>query len=126
MRAVSNTSPISSLAIIGRLELLKSQFSEVWISAAVSQELNAHPDPLALAAIRAAISQAWIKASPMPTSSLADALSLHLHRGEAETIALAVDSKTQIVIIDEQEGRQLAVAMGLQATGVLGILLRAK
>jgi predicted nucleic acid-binding protein len=30
------------------------------------------------------------------------------------------------VIVDEQEGRKVAVAMGLQETGVLGILLRAK
>jgi predicted nucleic acid-binding protein len=93
MRAVSNTSPISSLATIGRLAVLNSQFSEVWISAAVSQELSAHPDPLALAAIRAAISEAWIKPAPMPTSSLVGVLALHLHRGEAETIALAVDSR---------------------------------
>jgi uncharacterized protein len=126
MGAVSNTSPISSLAIIGRLELLKSQFSEVWISAAVFQELSAHPDPLASAAIQAAIQEAWIKAVPIPSSGLVDALSLHLHRGEAETIALALNLKTEIVIIDEQEGRQLAIAIGLQVTGTLGILLRAK
>jgi predicted nucleic acid-binding protein len=49
---------------------------------------------------------------------------LHLHRGGAETIALAADLKAEVVIVDEQEGRK--VAMGLQVTGVLGILLRAK
>jgi len=34
--------------------------------------------------------------------------------------------KAEVVIIDEQEGRQLAAAAGLSVTGVLGILLRAK
>jgi predicted nucleic acid-binding protein len=126
MRAVSNTSPISNLAAIGRLRLLQSQLSEIWIPAAVSQELDAHPDPVALAAIRGAMGEAWIKQAPMPASRLADVLSLHLHRGEAETIALAADLEAEIVIVDEQEGRKVAVAMGLQVTGVLGILLRAK
>ena len=126
MRAVSNTSPISNLASIGRLRLLQSQFSEIWIPAAVSQELDAHPDPVALTATRGAMDEGWIKQAPMPASRLADVLSLHLHRGEAETIALAADLKAEIVIVDEQEGRKVAVAMGLQVTGVLGILLRAK
>jgi len=49
MRAVSNTSPVSSLASIGRLSLLKSQFSDIWIPTAVSNELTLHPDPVALA-----------------------------------------------------------------------------
>ncbi|HXJ95855.1 MAG TPA: DUF3368 domain-containing protein [Terriglobia bacterium] len=31
-----------------------------------------------------------------------------------------------MVLIDEQEGRQLAAQAGLSVTGVLGILLRAK
>ncbi len=46
MPAVSNTSPISNLASIGRLELLKSQFSTVFIPEGVAAELAAHPDPL--------------------------------------------------------------------------------
>jgi len=67
MRAVSNTSPLSNLAVIGRLSLLKSQFSEIWVPPAVVQELESHPDPVALAEIQAAIQAAWITpASPEP------------------------------------------------------------
>lgn len=53
-------------------------------------------------------------------------LSVHLHRGEAEAIALAADLKCDVVLIDEQEGRQFATQAGLTVTGVLGILLRAR
>jgi uncharacterized protein len=53
-------------------------------------------------------------------------LSLYLHRGEAEAIALAAELRAEAVISDEQEGRQLAAEAGLLVTGVLGILLRAK
>ncbi len=49
-----------------------------------------------------------------------------MHRGEAETIALAADMHADVVIIDEQEGREFAAQVGLQVVGVLGILLRAK
>ena len=40
MPAVSDTSPISNLAMIGRLKLLREQFGEVWIPRAVAEELR--------------------------------------------------------------------------------------
>jgi predicted nucleic acid-binding protein len=126
MLAVSNTSPISSLAFIGRLDLLKTQFPVVWIPTAVAQELTAHPDRIALETIQAAITAQWIRTGAPQESPLLKILSPQLHRGEAEAIALAADLKADLVIIDEQEGRQLAAQAGLSVIGVLGILLRAK
>jgi uncharacterized protein len=59
-------------------------------------------------------------------SRLLRLLLLQLHQGEAEAIALATELKADMVLIDEQEGLQLASKTGLAVTGVLGILLRAK
>jgi predicted nucleic acid-binding protein len=126
MRAVSNTSPLSNLAVIGRLDLLKSQFSEIWIPEFVLKELGAHADPGSLAAIQDALGEGWVRSGSPAASPLLNLLSLHLHRGEAETTALAADLNADVVIIDEQEGRQLAAQVGLQVIGVLGIVLRAK
>ena len=126
MLAVSNTSPISNLASIGRLELLKSQFSELWIPVGVAEELAAHPDPVAQATIQNAIRSQWIQIRTPQDSRLLRLLLLQLHRGEAEAIALATDLNADFVLIDEQEGRQLASRTGLAVTGVLGVLLRAK
>jgi predicted nucleic acid-binding protein len=126
MPAVSNTSPISNLASIGRLELLKSQFSALWIPDAVAGELAAHPHPVAQATIQAAMRDQWIKIGTPRDSSLLRLLLLQLHRGEAEAIALATDINADMVLIDEQEGRQLASKTGLAVAGVLGVLLRAK
>jgi predicted nucleic acid-binding protein len=126
MRAVSDTSPISALASIGQLSLLKSQFSEIWIPTAVSDELKLHPDTVALASIETAIREKRIRLASPSTAHLLSILSLHLHRGEAEAIALAIDIKADFVLIDEQEGRGFAVQTGLSVIGVLGILLRAK
>jgi hypothetical protein len=61
MLAVSNTSPISNLAIIGRLDLLEFQFPALSIPTAVAGELAAHPDPAARAAIQTAMGGQWIK-----------------------------------------------------------------
>jgi uncharacterized protein len=126
MLAVSNTSPISNLASIGRLELLKSQFSALWIPDAVAGELAAHPDPIAQAMIQNAIRDKWIQIRAPQDAGLLRLLLLQLHRGEAEAIALATDLNADFVLIDEQEGRQLASKTGLAVTGVLGVLLRAK
>lgn len=126
MRAVSDTSPISSLAAIGRLSLLRSQFPEIWIPTAVREELGAHPDRAALTTIQGALGEGWIKCASVAASHLLSVLSLHLHRGEAEAIALAAELKAEVIIIDEQEGRELASQAGLYVTGVLGVLLRAK
>jgi uncharacterized protein len=49
-----------------------------------------------------------------------------LDPGEAEAIALAVENKPSLLLIDERDGRQVARALGVQMTGTLGILLRAK
>ena len=126
MRAVSNTSPISNLASIDRLGLLRSQFRDLWIPSAVEQELEGHPDMEARSRIEMALAEGWIRIAAPRDSHLLRILLLQLHAGEAETIALAADLNADLALMDEQEGRQLAARAGLKVTGVLGVLLRAK
>ena len=57
MRAVSNTSPISNLAIIGRLNLLQRRYGTVRIPPAVAAELSALSHPAAKARITAALAE---------------------------------------------------------------------
>ncbi len=121
MLAVRNTSPISNLAFIGRLDLLKLQFGTFWIPTAVVGELAVHPNPVALAAIHKATLDQWIK-----TAAALDAVDCFLssvNQGEAEAIALAAELKANIVIIDEQES-DCESGWSL-LTGALGVLLRA-
>jgi predicted nucleic acid-binding protein len=125
MLAVSDTSPISNLASIGRLNLLQAQFSEVRIPPAVAAELTSHPDKAASAAIDASLRQ-WVSIVTPQDTPLQRMLRRLVDPGEAEAIALASDLCAAIVIIDELEGRILARQLGLSITGTLGILLRAK
>ena len=49
-----------------------------------------------------------------------------LDRGESEAITLAIDLQADRILLDERDGRKVAKSLGLKATGVLGILLRAQ
>ena len=60
MRVVSNTSPLSNLAIIGRLNLLKLRYGTVWIPPAVARELSALSHSAGHARVAAALAEGWL------------------------------------------------------------------
>ncbi|MBI5304997.1 MAG: DUF3368 domain-containing protein [Chloroflexi bacterium] len=126
MPAVSNTSPILSLAIIGKLDLLKIQFGQILIPKEVRAELKTETDLAGTEIIRQSLADWWMREIQIEDDDLFRALALELDRGESAAIVLALEQKTRVILMDEHDGRAKAKAMGLQPVGVLGILLRAK
>ena len=124
--AVSDTSPVSNLALIERLSLLKSQFQEVWIPEAVLAELRRMPDPKAKFLIEQALNSSWLRCCAVRNNRLAVALRSDLDDGEAEAIVLATEIAADVLLIDEKEGRNFARQGGILVRGVLGVLIRAK
>jgi predicted nucleic acid-binding protein len=123
MLVVSNTSPLSNLAIIGRLELVHEQVGEVVIPPAVEAELGRNPKPGARAALEMAMRQGWIRVVPLASpvrQDVAPALDL----GEAEALTLALENKAGLVLLDESAARSRAAKLGVPFTGALGILKR--
>jgi hypothetical protein len=115
MRVVSNTSPLSNLAIIGRLGLLKQRYGTVRIPPAVAQELSALSHPVAQVRLQAALDEGWlIIENP---GAVRPALPFRLHSGETEAIALALAVKADVLLMDEKRGREAA----RQATNEGGI-----
>ena len=51
---------------------------------------------------------------------------MDLDRGEAEVIILASEIAADLVILDETLGRRYAKQSGLNLTGTIGVLLKAK
>ena len=126
MPIVSNTSPILNLAIVNQLILLHQQFGEILVPSAVLDELKVNEDRPGSQEIREAISCGWIQSREVSNAPLAQLLKQTLDRGEAEAIALAIELEADWTLLDEREGRKVAKSLGLNVTGILGILLRAK
>jgi predicted nucleic acid-binding protein len=125
MLAVSNTSPISNLAIIGRLEVLRRRYAIVHIPAAVTDELGALTHAFGLGQIKAAFSEGWLVVKPLGAAA-EQQLPFSLDRGETEAILLACQLKADVLLMDEKRGREVARQHGLVVAGVLGELIHAK
>lgn len=126
MPVVSNTSPVLNLAIIGQLSLLQEQFGQVWIPSAVVEELRIDESLPGSLSTREAMEAGWLRVEAVRDRPLVQALQRDLDKGEAETIALALQMGAERVLLDEREGRKAAKSLGLKVTGVLGVLLRAR
>jgi len=124
MIVVSNTSPLTNLAAIGQFGLLKRLYGEVIIAEGVWRELNAG-DKQWPGSADVAVSD-WIGRRLAQDGALITTLERDLDRGEAETIALAIELKADVTLLDEREGRRAAQRLGLRVLGVVGILLAAK
>jgi hypothetical protein len=121
---VSDTSPINNLAAINHLHLLQQLYGTVLIPEAVYRELTDPNFPVAGAIeVQTFI---WIQTRPVQDRTLVEALSNELDIGEAEAIALALETKADQVLIDERRGRLVAGRLNLGYTGILGILVEAK
>jgi uncharacterized protein len=123
MLVVSNTSPLTNLAAIDRFDLLQALFGEVHIAAGVWQELNAGNRPYPGA--KEVEASRWVHRHAVRNRPLVETLRRDLDPGEAETLALALELKADLVLLDEREARRAAVRVGLKRLGVLGILLEA-
>ncbi|MER3433540.1 MAG: DUF3368 domain-containing protein [Leptolyngbya sp. ERB_1_1] len=125
MTVISNTSPISNLAAIGKLSLLQHVYGSITIPQAVADEIA----KVATIYFQAASvpSQSWITIQAVKDLPTVQRLqSEKLDAGESEAIALAIEVGAELLLIDEQLGRKIAVKEGLEITGLVGVLLEAK
>ncbi len=100
------------------LDCLPTLFGEVWVPPAVAEELAA-------ASVALPGEPAFRVRAPGNTN-LVRRLRTNLDPGESEAIALAVEVDADLILIDEARGRAVAVTLGLEPRGALGILVRAK
>lgn len=124
MIVVCNTSPLTNLAAIEQFNLLSRLYEEVHIPDGVWDELNAGGKRWPGSAEVA--SAGWIHRHSVQNEALVISLMRDLDRGEAESIALALELKADILLMDEKEGRRSAQRLGLRTFGVVGLLLDAK
>lgn len=123
MIVIADNSPLSALAEIGYIEVLKQLYGRIVITESVAREAL-HPS--APEALRTWIESQpdWLERVPDPADILLETSSLGA--GEASAISLGWNHRTKsLLILDDRAARRLANAMGLRITGVGGILLAA-
>ncbi len=120
---VVNTTPLIALAAAGCFDALPLLYQHVIVPLEVAGEIRAGgTHGIGAAELN---SSAWLEiqtSHAMIPPYLANALD----RGEAAVIATALDRGIRLVCIDEIVGRRMARLSGLNLTGSLGILIKAK
>ena len=121
MKVVSNTSPISELAKIGRLDILQSLFETIVIPDEVRIELHRHPRRPLISPL------AWIISEAVdPNSVRALRQKTGLGSGESAAIVLAIKQNADLLLLDDLDARRYAYSLSLPLVGTVGVLLRAK
>ena len=125
---VSDSSPLIGMVAIGRLELLKDLYSEVFLPDAVYGEVVVEGKRLRKSGaeeVQRAVNSGWIKLTVLTAAEVSMANGYEgggLGRGEAQAIAVA-RSRGLRVILDDRHARQLAESLGLEFVGTAGVLL---
>ena len=76
-------------------------------------------------AVKARLQSGWLQVRRAREQSPGDTSLDNLDDGEREAIRLAFQLKADLRLMDEAEGRSLALGLGLPVTGTLGLLERA-
>ena len=109
---IADASCLIVLQNIGELSLLQKLFGEVFITEEIEKEFGLEMPE-------------WIKVKEIQNPAQKNALTLILDKGEASAIALSLEIKNSLLIIDEKKGRRMAQELGLKIIGTLGVILKA-
>jgi uncharacterized protein len=119
---IANNTPLVALWVLGRLDLLRDLYGEVWIPRAVYEEFVATEHAQRRSALQEA---SWIVTVPVSNPQHVKVY-VGLDQGEGEVLALAEEYTARLVIVDERRGRRYVQRLGIPLTGTLGVLLLAK
>ena len=125
MIVVSDTTPIISLMKVGQLELLHKMFDVVFIPRAVYLELTENKTFLEEAKIIQECKFIYVEKVGNEKSVIILRNFTGLDAGESEAIILADEKCSDVLLMDEHKGRQVAKKMGITITGTIGILTQA-
>ena len=123
MKVVSDTSSLCYLILIEETQILPELFTEIFIPPAVRDEL-AHPDAPRMVQDWIASPPVWLSVGSVPAGS-PDQEIQRLDPGERESILLAEQINTDLLLLDDWKARERARDRGLPMTGLIGLLDKA-
>lgn len=110
---ISDTSCFIILSNIGELELLHKVYGEIITTIDIATEFG---ETL----------PSWVEIKKVIDVSKQQILELQIDRGEASAIALALETPESIVILDDFKARKIALRLGINYTGTIGVIIKAK
>lgn len=125
MIIVSDTTPLIGLSAIGRLDILREIFGDVYIPRAVFDETVTFGREEGKAKHEVA-SANWIHIVEVKNRFAVEILLDEMDAGEVETIVLAGELNADWVLMDEKKGRRKLAQLNIPKIGTLGILLKAR
>ena len=117
MLIVADTSPLNYLVLIDSVYILPTLYGRILAPPEVLRELEDAAGPQ--------IVRAWASSPPQwleVRKAHAVDLTLPLDAGERASIALAQELAADRLLIDERDGRRVAVRLGIAVAGTLAVL----
>ncbi len=110
---VSDTSCFITLTNIGKLNILQELYKTVFTTSTVLNEFNESlPE--------------WVKVAEPKDIQKQQLITLQIDKGEASAIVLALEIAADLIILDDYKARTMASSLGLEITGTLGVIIKAK
>lgn len=110
---ISDTSCFILLSNIGEMELLEQLYGQVITTLEVAIEFGELlPD--------------WVEIIAPTDKTQQRQLELQVDKGEASAIALALETPDCTLILDDWKARRTAEKLGLDITGTIGVIIKAK
>ena len=117
---ISDSTTLISLINIERFELLFKFSDTIIVTPSVYSEVTAQKS--AKRVLDEYISLSKVVVNEVKNSKKVKELLIRLDIGESESIVLAEEKKLPL-IIDEKKGKKIALSFGIEAIGLIGILL---
>ncbi len=108
-KIISNSSPLINLSKIEKLDLIEKLYTKVLIPQAVFEELVLkRKEKSDTKGIMELIDRNIIEIREVKNINFVVLLRKYLDKGESEVIALALEEKSPLIIVDEIEARRVA------------------
>jgi len=124
LKVVCNSSTLIALARIGHLDILQEQVDVLVIPRAVYEDvvIKGIGKPGAADVKEAG----WIDKGEAVDRESVQELNTILDLGESEATVLAKEIKADMIILDEEKAREIAISKGLKVIGLVAFLIYAK
>ncbi|MEZ4828504.1 MAG: DUF3368 domain-containing protein [Bacteroidia bacterium] len=117
---VSDTGPLISLGIVGKLDIIERVFGEFYIAGAVWEELKKYENK--------DFDKQYLKVleSHVKKINTKNYLSIIMDYGESESVILYEELNADYLLVDDNKARAIAESLNVNCIGSIGLLIKAK